>query len=491
MFRILIVFCVFFLQCTPNNSTLKDTLTIAIDSEPKTLDPRKSTEAYGIRIINLLFQGLVKIGPDLKILPDGAKSWSQKGLSYTFLLNRLVFANGREVTPEDIEFSFQEFRKNKSPFASSFKNIKSIKAWKNKTYISVRIQLKKPSATFLSGDLPVLKILPKKEIKKSPIQFLKKPFGTGAFVLINKNSQSIVLKRREPKEGYPLFLSFLVLRDSVTRVQKVLRGDIDIAPSVIPLKKISLFSKDKFEIRTNPSLSTNYVLLNLKNKNLKQKDLRKALSLSLNRDDVIRYQLKGYGTPATSFLNPHYFIFNKHLKVQESKTQAQKIINQLGLKGEKLTLSVSNNQNTVEKARILISQWNQAGLHASFESYEWGAFYQKLNKGHFEMALMKWVGVTDPDIYRIAFHSDNLAPLGRNRSFYKNNTLDNLLEKGLTTLNKPSRNLIYKKAQNIIFDNYIAIPLWHETEVSITKKSISEYRMMLNGGFDTLSQIKK
>ena len=490
MLRILFLFSVFLLQCTPPSSQ-KEILSIALDSEPKTLDPRKSTEAYGIRIINLLFHGLVKIGPQLKILPDGAQNWSKKGLVYTFTLKKLIFSNGRSVTKKDIEFSFKEFLKKGSPFASSFKNIKKIKVWRKKSNLIIQIHLKKKSATFLSADLPVLKILPEKEIKESPLQFLEQPFGTGPFVLEKKTSRNILLKRKKSREGYPSFLSFLILRDNVTRVQKILRGDIDIAPSVVPLKKVSQFSKKQFLILKKPSLSTTYILINLKHKNLKKKEVRKALSLALNRNQIIKYQLNGYGTPAISFLNVYHFPFYKKLKLEENKSKAQKIIKNLNLQKEIFVLSVSNNQDTVEKAKILINQWNQAGLKISLESYEWGTFYQDLNKNHFELALMKWVGVTDPDIYRVAFHSENLAPLGRNRSYYINKNLDLLLEQGFRTLNKKARNQIYNKVQNILFKNYIAIPLWHETEVTIIKKSLSGYRMMAHGGFDTLADVKK
>ena len=488
----LYLFIVFFalIQCTQNESH-KDILSIALDSEPKTLDPRKSTEAYGIRILNLIFHGLVRVGPQLKILPDGAKKWSQKGRTYTFTLKPLEFSNGRQVTQEDIEFSFKEFQKKGNPFASAFKNIKKVKVWNDKEELKVQIHLKKISATFLSADLPVLKILPKKEIEASAESFLKKPFGTGDFILEEKTSQRILLKRRNPKKDYPTFLSFLILRDNVTRVQKILRGDIDISPSVIPLKKISQFPTSRFNVFAQPSLSTTYVLINLKHKILKQKKVREALSLALDRKQIIKYQLKDYGLPATSFLNPKHFTLYKSLSLKEDKKIAQTLIKNLDLKGTSLILSTSNNQDTVEKAKILISQWNQIGLRVSLESYEWGTFYQDLNKGHFDLALMKWVGVTDPDIYRVAFHSENVAPQGRNRSFYANKNLDVLLEQGLKTLKRKERSLIYKKAQNLIFKNYIVLPLWHEKEISVVKKSITGYRMMRNGGFKTLSLVKK
>ena len=107
------------------------------------------------------------------------------------------------------------------------------------------------------------------------------------------------------------------------------------------------------------------------------------------------------------------------------------------------------------------------------------------------MALMKWVGVTDPDIYRIAFYSDNEAPRGRNRSFYKNKTLDHLLEQGFQTPGLEKRKEIYDKIQKIISDNYVVIPLWHDKEVSILKRNIENYHVRFNGDFLSLTSVQK
>ena len=444
-----------------------------------------------MRIAGLLFNGLTKVGPGLRAVPDGARSWRREGLStYTFELKKLRFSNGRAVTAEDLEFSFQEFVKKGSFFYGAFQKVKSLNVFQKDGKLFVRIRLKKPSATFLAADLPVIKILPKQESAQK--EFSKRPFGSGPFKLVRSHSHEILLKRREPF-GQAQYISFAVVRDSFTRVQKTLAGEIDIAPSVIPLEKISYFKPPDFQIHTKPGLSATYLLLNLKNPHLKQRRIRRALSLLINREEILRFHLKGYGTAARSLIHPENRFFNKNLpEAVFSVTQSRALTR--GTKnsgGVPLRLSCSNNKSSLDKARVLSGQISKGDFDIKLESYEWGVFYRDIQNGRFDIALMKWVGVMDPDIYRVAFHSENFAPSGRNRSFYSHPELDRLLDKAVPILDERRRKTVYDKIQEIVARDVVIIPLWHEKEIAVVKKGVKGYRLPDNGDFSSLPFARK
>ena len=505
-----LLFCVFSIAGCSSKKLPKDILFVVLDSKPPTLDPRKATDANGMRLLALVFNGLVKFGDQGELLPDAALKWELKGLTYTFYLQPgLSFSNGRDVTKEDILFSFEEFKKKDSPFQSAFKNIQSLEVLteaqdkaseeilpekSNKKFI-VKVSMKSFQAPFLYADLPVIKILPKKEILESPEEFQKKPMGTGLFKVEKNNFREILLKRRNQAEDFsPKFISFPIIRDSFTRVQKMLSKEADVAPSVIPLQKVSQFEKQKesFHVVSRPGLSTTYLLLNLNNKLLKNKKLRKALSLSIHQKEIIKYKLQGFAVAAKSFINPENYFFNKELRESVfNLEEAKSLIHELGLEGLSLQLSSSNNQDTVNKARVLASQMSQTGIKISLQSNEWGAFYKDVAQGAYEIALMKWVGVNDPDIYRLAFHSENEAPKGRNRSFYKNKTLDQLLDQGFKARDKVKRKQIYDQIQKMIAQDFVVIPLWHDMEVSVLRANIENYQLRLNGDFLSLPLVKK
>ena len=476
----------------------RDTLFVVLDSRPQTLDPRKATSANGMRLIGLIFNSFVKQGNQGELEPDLALRWRLDNLTWTFALKpNLKFSNGRLVLREDILFSFEEFKKKSSSFYSAFKNIKSVEVLNKKgtahLQFIVKIHLKTFQAPFISSDLPVLKILPKQEILTAKRDFNKYPIGTGDWTVLKNDFRQVLLKRKTGNEDLK-YISFNIIRDSLTRTQKMLSKEMDVAPSVIPLDKISQFKKQNqnFQLFSSTGFSTTYLLLNLKNNFLKDKKLRKALSLAVNREEIIKYKLYGYAAPAFSFINPNSYYFNKSLKSPEfNLKKAEGIINELNLKGVEFKLSCSNNSSTVSKVRVLASQIGKAGLKISLQTNEWGAFYKDIGRGAFDLALMKWVGVVDPDIYRIAFHSENQAPQGRNRSFYKNKELDKLLERGFKARERGKRKQIYDKAQSLIAEEFIVIPLWHDQELSIVQTNIENYQMRANGDFLSLPFVKK
>ena len=505
-------------SCSPKDLP-HSTLFVILDSRPYTLDPRKATDANGMRVSALIFSGLVQYGPQGDLKPDAASKWKLEGLTYTFYLKpNLSFSNGRLVSKEDLLFSFEEFKKKSSAFYSAFKNIQSVKVLvgdseghfngglseksresakqnSNQKRFIVKISMASFQAPFLYSDLPVIKILPKKEILESPEEFQKKPMGTGEFELVHNNFREILLKRRAETQIFsPQRISFQIIRDSLTRTQKMLLKEADLAPSVIPLQKISQFQrrKESFRVFSRPGLSTTYLLINLKNKLLRKRELRKALSLSIHREEIIKYKLQGYAVPAKAFINPENYFFSKELAEPAfDLKKAKRIIQELGLKGASFQLSSSNNQDTVNKARVLASQMSQTGLKISLQTNEWGAFYKDVGQGAYEMALMKWVGVSDPDIYRVAFHSENTAPKGRNRSFYKSKTLDALLNQGFKERDKTKRKQIYDQVQRLIAQDFVVIPLWHDMEVSVLRAGVENYQLRPNGDFLSLPLVKK
>ena len=76
----------------------------------------------------------------------------------------------------------------------------------------------------------------------------------------------------------------------------------------------------------------------------------------------------------------------------------------------------------MEKGLVIAQQLNATGLNVKLQSFEWGTFYEDVNKGRFQLATMRWIGAMDPDIYRIALHSSEKPP-GRNRGHFYNTRL--------------------------------------------------------------------
>ncbi len=404
-------------SCTKREAEDANSLIVAIGAEPNTLDPRFATDAYGMRISSLLFNSLVRIDSDLKVVGDAAKSWDYKDLVYTFELQPgLSFSNGRPLSKEDILFSFEQYRSSSSPFSSSLEAIEKVEVERQdkedtSSPFLVKLHLNEFSAKLLTADLPVVRLLPKEETLSAGTEFSRNLIGTGSFVLERQSSNEIVLRSRQDHPyAAPQYerLVFKIIRDDFTRFQRSFKGEIDIAQAEIPLARVNDFvgRPDRFEVHKYPGLSMSYILLNLKDPILGQKAVREAIAQALNRQEIIQYKLEGLATEATSILTPTNPFFDSSLKNPPHKPSlAKQAIQELGLGAQEMTLKTSNSQAAVANARVIAQQLNDAGLNLRFQSYEWGTFYGDVVKGQFQLALMRWVGVMDPDIYRLAFHS--------------------------------------------------------------------------------------
>src|SRR5688500_14714224 len=76
------------LACSKHSQTSElpsSHLVVALGSEPTSLDPRFATDTNGMRIVSLMFHSLVRIGPDLKVQGDAAKTWTFDPSSMTFV----------------------------------------------------------------------------------------------------------------------------------------------------------------------------------------------------------------------------------------------------------------------------------------------------------------------------------------------------------------------------------------------------------------------
>ncbi|MCB0377126.1 MAG: ABC transporter substrate-binding protein [Bdellovibrionales bacterium] len=494
---ILRVFCIAALlltsHCKWHQPPPADTLVVGLASLPKTLDPRYATDANGQRIGSLIFSSLVKSGPNLEPIADAAESWSYDQRVYTFQLRPgLAFHNGDPLTKDDILYSFSEYQKPSSPFAPILSVIDRVEAEYGEGKYFVRLYLKEFAAPFLK-DLSVVKLLSKKITEAAGKDFYKAPIGTGVFRFSKQEPNNIYLTRYENYFGsksQSKNILFKIIKDSNTRFQKVYKGQIDIVQGDIPYSKVKVFKRsDQFDVIIEPGLSTTYLLFNLKDPIFKDVKVRRAIHSAIHRRDIIKYSLEELADPATSIISPVSPFFDHNLRSENmTSTEISEVFSKL--RSAKVVLKTSNQMEAIEHGKIIAHQLRKAGLSLEQQSYEWGTYYEDVRTGKFQMAIMKWVGVQDPDIYRISLHS-KMTPPGRNRGYYSNPQFDQLVEAAYRESNFEKRKKLYKKIQEIAYKDLPTDPLWYEKQVAIVHKRVKNYSLPVSGDFRSLATAYK
>jgi peptide/nickel transport system substrate-binding protein len=473
---------------------------MGIESRPKSIDPRYSTDANGMRIAHhLIFSSLVQLGYDLKIVPELAKSWDIKdNKTYIFhLRDNVFFHNGEKLTASDVKFTFEHLMDpaTKSPFRGTYNGvIDKIIALDDHT---VKFVLTKSVASFLTSI--IMPIIPEKSVKKG--SFEKNLTGSGPFKLVKSSPTEIVLSSFEKYYGgKPKFdnLSIKVIKDDNTRFLKMRKGKLDIVINALPMNKIDKFKSGdlakRYSVVESPGVTYQYLGFNMGNPAVSNPSIRKAIAYGINVKEIIDYRLNGHAIQSKSLISPVNYFHEKSSRMYEyNPKKAMELLKKAGFgpsKKLKLELKTSNNAQVVGIARIMQAQLTKIGIELKITSYEWGTFYSDIKKGNFQFTSMRWVGVTEPDFYYDLFHSSQLPPKGRNRGRYVNKEIDSLVEKGRITLDPAKRKVVYGNIQKILSEELPYISLWHVNNVSIIHKRISGYKPHPTGAYSSLKRIE-
>jgi peptide/nickel transport system substrate-binding protein len=124
-------------------------------------------------------------------------------------------------------------------------------------------------------------------------------------------------------------------------------------------------------------------------------------------------------------------------------------------------------------------------------SYEFATFYADVLAGNFQMFTLQWVGVTDPDMLRRVFHSEQVPPIGFNRGHYRNPEADRLIELASGAQTDDERRKYYSAAQKLVADDAPYISLWYKTHVAVMQPGITGLRLGPQADLLPLKDVRK
>src|SRR6266478_9788132 len=163
------------------------TLVVGLDQEPPTLDPHASPSAVTYQVIASVAENLLYRGPDGKLVPWLAESWSSSkdGRSVTFKLRRDVkFHDGTPFNADAVKFNFDRIVDPKFKPGSSRAQIAGYAGSKVLDEFTVQVSFETPYAPFLTyAAAGTLSLVSPKAVRESGDQVHTRPVGTGPFMI--------------------------------------------------------------------------------------------------------------------------------------------------------------------------------------------------------------------------------------------------------------------------------------------------------------------
>ncbi len=476
---------------------------VGLEGNPSSLDPRYATDAYGVRIIPLIFNGLLKKDISGAVIPDLAASWEHPDpLTHKLTLREgLTFHNGEALSAKDVvaTYLFAMDKENGCPMAGSLAKIESVEALDD---LTILFKLTEP---FVSFPFQLrLGILPERLASTRDIG--DELIGTGPYRLASFTvGEEIVLTPfAEHFGGKPTLerVVFRILRNATTRLLEVKAGGIDLLQNAVPPYSVKFLEREEgLGVIRAPGASYQYLGFNLEDEITKDVRVRKAIAHAVNRAPLIDYVMQGQAREASSFLPPEHWAYSPDApRYGYDPALAKELLDEAGFTdpdgdGPKmrfhLSYKTSTDKTANESARVIADQLSKVGIGVEVMSFEWGTFFSDVKKGNFQMMSLRWVGISDPDVLHYIFHSSSIPPSGANRGRYVSKEVDEWLDTSRVTFDLEERKKLYQNIQAKIAEDCVYVSLWWPDNVVVIRDGFTGFIPFPGGEYTSLAEVKK
>jgi len=488
-------------RCDRDRLSHSTTLTIAIANSPATLDPGVALDEPSQKIQQLLFRSLLKIDDSLRVVPDLATAFERRDpLTYVATIPPgVLFHNGKEMTSADVAYTFNRFLDPSfvSGRKGAYRPLERIDVLDRYT---VAFHLKQPSASFPIN--LVMSLVP----DGTGAEAARSPIGSGPYRLAEfvPDDHVTLAPFSRAFGGAPANagLTFRVVPDETMRGLELRNGSIDmvindLSPDVVE----GLRREPWLHVITAPGTDFAYLGFNLRDPVLADVRVRQAIGYAIDTDAIIKYLRRGLAQPAAGILPPMSWAFAPDaFRFTHDPAKARALLDEAGYgerdaRGARARLHLSLKTSTQEAYRLqaTVIQQNLAdvGIGVDVRSYEFSTLMADVLAGNVQMYTLQWVGVTDPDMLRRAFHSSQTPPGGFNRGFYHNAEVDRLIDAATVAATDAERARLYQAAERVIAADAPYISLWDKTNVAVAAANLTGIQLSPTADFSFLARVSR
>lgn len=501
-----------------NNASGGNIIT-AYNSEPQNaLIPGDTNETGGGKVGQLLFANLVRYDSkgDTKMEVAESIEPNKDATQYTVKLkDGWKFTDGTPVTAESFtkSWSYTANAKNAQKCSSFFSSIKGyddlqkdglkgdeqlvgLKVVDDKTFT---IDLNAPDSVF-PVKIGYLAFAPLPEaFYKDPKAFGEKPVGNGMYKLDkwDHNSQIVLTKNADYKgEEKPKNdgVTFKIYTSPDSAYADVQAGNLDVMDTV-PAANTKTFEKDSSVEAYNKAgsvIQTFTMPADMKHWETSTKEgqlRRQALSMAIDREQIVSKVLNGVGTPATDFTAPVIPGYSKDLKnakyLKANPAEAKKLwaeAEAISKWDGTLTFAFNADGGAQPIYDAIVNQVkNNLGIKAAtspmptFQEFRNAVSDRKI-EGAFRTGWQPDYPSAENYLYQL-YDSAAADGHGANDGDYKNAEVDALLAKAASATNDDEQIDLYHQAEEILLEQLPAVPLYYSNADGVAAKGVKGFEM--------------
>ena len=437
-----------------------------------------------------VWEGLVYLDEDLEPEPWLAEeiTASEDGKTWTFRLREgVTFHDGEYFDSEAARANIIRLSEHPQT-ADSYKYMESVKAIDTYT---LEIELDRPLPAF-----PVLiSYFPSAMFSPAAIDAdgtgLKGPIGTGPYQFDRYGEDKIFLQayedywKGEPKVGSVIFHH---IPDQATRVSALQAGEVDALVDVgiiLPEQVPELENVAGIELKTQQVLTSIYMFFQTESEPVANPAIRRAISMLLDREELVDSLLDGYGEPGRAVITPlaEFWLDDELIRYEHDPEEAKRLLEANFPEGEKVHILVNSSWAArwpmASIAQYLLTELNKLGIEAEIETIEMGAYSEKVQQGDFHVSFCPWTG-QDPDDF---FSSWILTNAGFNQSRgveFSSAEADQLIEAAVQEVDRDKRRQLYLELQDLVEEESPLVPVYHDLTVYGVRDYVKDLEMDFN-----------
>jgi peptide/nickel transport system substrate-binding protein len=457
----------------------ENTLIYLRSVDSTTLEPGKTEELYSSEVIANIFEGLVRYKKgSSEVEPCLATSWkmNRDGTEWTFFLrNGVRFHNGSAFDSSSVVMTFENrLLKGESDQKRLWYFLPTIKDVIALDKYTVKICLKKPyTPLLLALTDPIALIVAPESFRKDGFV----PIGTGPFKFDswNKGNYLIIRKNEDYWDGNVIIsqVVFKVVKNATSKTLQLRNGNADILRIDSATEYDEFLGRKEIEILTAPIRDVHYLAFNTRKPFFSRVVVRLAIAHLINKEGLVKHIYQKVAIPAINPIPPNFFGFNRNIKDYDYNIpKAKLLLKEAGLeRGFVCKLFFTEKNAGLQKiANIITANAKKVNIVIKKIPMPFKELVKRCDRGEHDLVLHAWVGAADPDFFFYPLFT--MKEGNKNRAFYSNPVLTELLEKARETFDSGLRSGYYYQVQEIIHRDVPWIPLFHQKSMVAHRKKI-------------------
>ena len=483
------------------------------DGEPTSLDPQCILENYIVPLN--VFDRLIEVEErdgEAVLVPSLAESWkrSADGLTYSFALrDGVTYSNGAALTSSDVKYSFERLLIHpESRHADLVSDIlgatelmegktTELKGFHVVDDLHFSITLAHPATSFLAGlTTPAASILDEDTTREAGDAFghdVEQTVGTGPFSVVSWAVGKSITMIANPEHwaGAPACAGLKMQFFSEASIVRDLyaRGMIDILDCDKFGMEVEFFLRGDAYLRNlvrGRRVGITYIALNNASGPLSDVRVRRALTLALNRKELLMGSIGGRGTIENGIFPRGLLGHNDKLPdLPYDPEQAKALLGEAGLPdGFDLTVScVSNSsQNVHDLLTLTQDYWSRIGVRVHLEELDSSTFEARRRAGELDCYTSTFsADYNDPQNFTETFFETREATDGRSICYQDEEIMQRAFD-ARSIVDEAERLRVYQEVEKkIVQEDYAWIPLYSRMHFFVVSDRVEGFEVRWNG----------